>query len=111
MSSTAVLVLVVLLATYAAFAIPVVLQFRLYCRHVAKATDRTSELNDQRSIDDGGNNAFEREQWWSLLSGDFKEFTDPSLVAEAATLSKKVRFSMLLAVGLVVAFPFVAGLR
>ncbi|MCX2865829.1 hypothetical protein OOZ63_28825 [Paucibacter sp. PLA-PC-4] len=111
MSSTAVLLLVALVAMYAAFAIPVMLRFRSYCRHVANATNRISELNDQRSIDDGGSNAFEREQWWSLASGDFQEFTDPNLIAEAATLSKKVRLSMALAVGLVVAFPFIAGLR
>lgn len=110
MSSTAVLVLVAFLAMYAAFAIPLMLRFRSYCRQVANATNRIAELNDQRSIDDGGSNAFEREQWWSLLSGDFQEFTDQNLVAEAAALSKKVRLSMVLAVGLVVAFAFVAGL-
>ncbi len=70
-----------------------------------------SELHDKRSIDDSGNTAFEREQWWSLAAGDFKEFTDPNLAAKAAKLSKKVRLAMLLAVGLVVASPFVAGLR
>lgn len=111
MSPTAVFVLVLLLAAYGAFAVPVVFRFRAYCRHVAHATDRIGELNDQRSTDEGGNNAFEREQWWSLLSGDFKKFTDPSLAAEAAALSRKVRLSMLLAIGLVVAFPFVSGLR
>jgi hypothetical protein len=111
MSSTGALVLAVLIATYAAYAIPVMLQFRSFCRHVATATDRMSELNDKRSIDDGGTNAFEREQWWNLVAGDFKELTDPNLAAKAAKLSKKVRLTMLLAVGLVVASPFVADLR
>ena len=110
MGSTGAWVLAVLVATYAAYAVPVMLQFYSYCRHVAKATDRMSELNDKQSRDDGGTNAFEREQWWSLAAGDFKEFTDPNLAAKAAKLSKKVRLAMLLAVGLVVAAPFVAGL-
>jgi len=111
MSSTAVGVLVVLIAAYAAYALAVMLQFRSYCRRVANATDRLSELNDRRSIDDAGTNAFERDPWWSLLGGDLKEFNDPQLAAEAARLSSKVRLLTLLAVALVVACPFVAGLR
>lgn len=110
MTATAVLVLVALLVAYAAFAIPVLFRFRSYCERVANATGRVKELHDQRSVDDGGNNAFEREQWWGLLNGEFNELSDPSIAAEAASLSKKVRLSMLLAIGLVVAFPFVAVL-
>jgi hypothetical protein len=111
MSSTAVLLLVALFVAYAAFAIPVIFQFRAYCERVANATNRINEFRDKRSVDDGGNNAFEREQWWKLLNGKFREYTDPILVTEAAVLSRKVRLSMLLAIGLVIAFPFVAGLR
>jgi hypothetical protein len=45
------------------------------------------------------------------VGGDLKEFTGPQLAAEAARLSSKVRLLTLLAVALVVACPFVAGLR
>lgn len=94
-----VLILIVLVVAYAAFSLPVLFQFRCYCGRVANATDRVKELRDQRFIDDGGNNTFEREQWWKLVKGEFKELTEPSLVTEAEELSKKVRRSLLLAIG------------
>lgn len=110
MSSTAAWVLVVLIAAYAAYAFPVMLQFRSYCRRFANAADRLRS-NDPRSIDDAGTSAFERDQWWSLAAGELEGITDPQLAAEAAQLSSKIRLVMLLAVALVVACPFVARLR
>lgn len=101
MIPTAILIFVVLLAAYAAYSIPVMFQFRSYCARVAKATHRSEELDDHRSVDDGGNNAFEREQWSKLLRGEFGEFIDPTLATEAASLSRRVRLSFFLALGLV----------
>lgn len=78
---------------------------------MANATGRVNELHDFMTVGDGGMNAFAREQWWSLLNGDFKALRDPTLVTEAASLSKKVRLSLLFAIGLVVASPLVAQPR
>ncbi|MCX2864960.1 hypothetical protein OOZ63_24320 [Paucibacter sp. PLA-PC-4] len=101
MIPTAILIFVVLIAAYAAYSIPVIFQFRSYCERVAKATNRSEELKNHRSIDDGGNTAFEREQWSKLLRGEFGEFMDPTLATEAASLSRRVRLSFFLALGLV----------
>ena len=103
MTTAAVLVLVVLGVAYAVYAVPIVFQFRTYCEHVAKATGRTQENQSLRNTDDGGNNAFQREQWRKLLVGDFEGIHDPSLAARGRVLTRKTRMSYLLAIVLVVA--------
>lgn len=110
MGSTAILLLLLLFIVYAGYSIPIHFQFNSYCRDLAAATGRVDELNDARGIDDGGNSAFERAQWRSLLVGDFSDLSDPDLQARAAILSAKVRRSFIFAVVLVVTFPAMIAL-
>ncbi|GGX13738.1 hypothetical protein [Undibacterium macrobrachii] len=105
MTLIAVLIFVALLVAYAAFSLPIHFQFRSYCEYVANATARVKELHDQRSVDDGGNNAFERELWWRLLKKDYLDSIDPILVEKSEELSRKIRLSLIFAIGLVAAFP------
>jgi hypothetical protein len=103
MSSIAIGVLVVLGAAYAAFAVPFMLQFYSYCEQVAKATGRTEENQVIWNTDEGGNNAFKREQWRMLRTGEYAQLNDPVLVSHGHALARKTRLSWWLAVGLVVA--------
>ncbi|KQV88163.1 hypothetical protein ASC91_15170 [Pelomonas sp. Root1237] len=101
MSSAAVVVLVVLGLAYAAFAVPAMLQFYSYCELVAAATGRTAELHSLKGQDDGGNNAFQREQLHKLRNGEFTQFEDPTLVARGAVVARKLSISFWAAAGLV----------
>ncbi len=70
-------------------------QFRAYCDEVAKATGRTEENGNNAWLDDAGNNAFRREQWWNLVIGNFYGIPDLSIVARGRVLSQKIRVSYL----------------
>jgi hypothetical protein len=101
MSSAAFVVLVVLGFAYAAFAIPTMMQFYSYCELVAKATGRTAELHSLKDQDDGGNNAFQREQLRKLRNGEFTQLEDPSLVARGEVVARRLSISFWAAAGLV----------
>jgi hypothetical protein len=103
MYSTTVVVLIALGLLYAAFAVPAVLQFLAYCERVAKATGRSGENQRTQNTDEGGNNAFQREQLRKLRSGEYKQMHDPALVAQGAVVARKLRLAWWLAIGLVAA--------
>jgi hypothetical protein len=102
MQQLAFVVLAVLGVAYAAFTVPIYFRFSAYCEQVAKATGRERENQEFRNADENGNNAFQREQYRKLRTGEFKELSDPMLVAQASALAAKLRLSCWLAVGLVV---------
>ncbi len=94
MTTAIIVTLAVLFAVYAAFAIPMMFQFRRYCERVALATGREKEFLGKIDVDDDGNNAFEREQWRKLFAKDFSSLGDSILLSEATRLSRKVRIHM-----------------
>jgi hypothetical protein len=96
-------VLSVLGLAYAAFALPTVLQFYSYCRRVAKATGQTKENQNIWTTDEGGINAFQREQLRKLRNGEYMELDDPALVVQGRALARKFRLAWWLAIGLVAA--------
>jgi hypothetical protein len=101
MHSVTTLVLVVFGIIYAAFAIQMMLQFRSYCELVAKSSGRSQENQEFWNADDGGNNAFQLEQWRKLRTGEYKKLTDPVLVAKGEAIVRKLALSRWLAIGLV----------
>ncbi|WP_345532896.1 hypothetical protein [Viridibacterium curvum] len=103
MTSTTLWVLLILGVAYAAFSIPMLRQFHLYCEKVAASTGREGESSSVLNRDDGGNNAFQLEQFRSLRTGEYKQLNDPVLVAQGSMLARKLRLSCWLAVGLVAA--------
>ncbi|QPF71583.1 hypothetical protein G8A07_00690 [Roseateles sp. DAIF2] len=76
-------------------------QFFSYCEHVAAATGRTEENASPKAHDDGGLNAFQREQYRMLRSGEFVNGGDPAIVARGAAIASKLRNSFWAAVALV----------
>ena len=83
-------------------------QFKTYCDDVAKATGRTEE-NEYRGVwtDEWGYNAFQREQWWNLLIGNFYGIADPSLLKHGRLLSRKIRLSFFATVLTVIVYAFI----
>jgi len=102
MSNAAVVVLVMGGLAYAAYAVPAMFQFFSYCKQVASATGRTEENADLKTQDDGGINAFQREQYRMLRSGEFMNGKDPAIVALGVVVARKLRVAFWAAVGLVV---------
>ncbi len=68
---------------------------------MAKTTGRTQENQSIWNTDDSGNNAFQREQWWNLLAGNFEGISEPALVARGKVLSRKTRLSYIFAIALI----------
>ena len=86
---------------YVAFAVPALVHFYSYCSKVAESTGRSNENQSMRTNEDGSN-AFEREQFRKLRSGEYANFEHPDLVAQGHVLARKIRIAQWLAVGLVV---------
>lgn len=101
MKTIAVGTLLVFGLAYVAYAVTTMLQFYSYCEQVAKATGRVRDNANFWNRDEGGNNAFQREQLRRLTNGDFTEFQDPELVSRGRTLAVKLRLARWLAVALV----------
>lgn len=86
---------------YTAFAVSTMIQFFAYCNEVALATGRAGEHACLRSGDDGGINAFQREQLRLLNSGEFMLCGDATLVARGRVVARNLRISFWVAAGLV----------
>jgi hypothetical protein len=93
MDNVAVIVLVVGGIAYVAYVIPVVFQFLAYCERVATASGRTKANASLISQDDGGLNAFQREQLRMLRSGDFMNCGDSVLINLGVVIARKLRMS------------------
>jgi hypothetical protein len=101
-SDSAIVILLAIGFAIFAFAVPLTEQFRGYCEQVARTTGRTDELLSRQHLDDSGNNTFEREQFWSLLTGGYKRFNDPNLVACGRRLAANLWAHLLSTVALVI---------
>jgi hypothetical protein len=101
MRSSIIGVLLILGLAYVAFAVPALVHFYSYCRKVAESTGRSNE-NQSTHTNEDGTNAFEREQFRKLRSGEYANLEDPALVAQGHVLARKMRLAQWLAVGLVV---------
>lgn len=89
---------------YFAYAIPAMRQFFAYCELVAVTTGRTDEVADLRTQDDGGLNAFQREQYRLLRSGEFMNSGHATLVEHGMVIARKLNVLFWGAVALVLVF-------
>jgi len=71
-----------------AFAIQFVLNFGPYSAAVAKQQARQAEWSTPFGRDEGGANAFEREMFWDLLSGDYKKHGSEEIAAYGRRATK-----------------------
>jgi hypothetical protein len=102
MSQSIVVVLIALGLAYVAFAVVVMSEFSAYCDRLAKVTGRERERQSIWNTDEGGLSAFDREQFWKLMRGDYLELADPVIAAQARRLTLRCRLSYLLGAVLLV---------
>ncbi len=103
MSQSIVGVLIALGLAYVAFALVVMFEFSAYCDRLAKATGREQERQSIWNTDEGGLSAFDREQFWKLMRGDYVELANPAIAAQGRRLTRRFRLSYLLGAVLLVA--------
>jgi hypothetical protein len=75
----------------AGFSLKAAVDFRSYCRIIAKKQGRLKEFQDFLSADENALNRFEREQFKKLMRGDIDAKDDGSLLVWARRLSNRLR--------------------
>ncbi len=86
-----------------AFGWGVMSEFSLYCDSLAKAAGLERERQSIRNTDEGGLNAFEREQFWRLMRGDPLTVPDQVIAARARKVTRRFLLSYLQTATLLVA--------
>ena len=109
MSAALITVLVLVFMAYAAYSIKIMVEFGAFCERIALSERRMEDYAEVRGADEGGMNAFAREQYQRIMEGDFDSMSDPALVSKGRYLASRFRRLFAGAVLLIIVVALAAG--